>query len=247
MKKRIFTVYLLTIIVCYAYSQSLSLSNSHGPISPNTTIVQPGSTDSLELVTYLNVKNISNNQLKVLCKKEEIKILDSTEMLMCWAGGCYPSTVFVSPKSLSMAAGSTNTGFSGHYIQSSGNHIPSGESIVRWVFYDMSDSNDSVSVTIKYLTYPTGIEDIKATQGKLSDIYPNPVCGDAVCNYAITNGSQGAILIRDILGTTVDKQSLPSTRGKATISTTNLTDGIYFCSLLVDGKIFQTRKLMVKH
>jgi hypothetical protein len=247
MKKLLFSVYLLTITFSYGYSQSLSLSDSHGPLAPNTTIVQYGSTDSIELVTYLNVKNISNNLLRVLCKKTEIKLCDSTETNMCWAGGCYPGSTYVSPKSQPIDAGVTNREFSGHYLQIASHPFIPGESIVRWTFYDMSDSNDSVSVTIKYTIRSTGFEEANARRGWLSNIYPNPASGDAAFTYSMPAGLHGTIVIRDILGTSVKTAILPSSTGKVTISVLDLNDGIYFCTLLTNGKVNLTKKLVVKH
>ena len=96
------------MVALYGYSQSLSLSNSLGVIEPNSTIIQAGTPDSVELITYLNVKNVSSNSVSVLCKKVQLKMLDSTEITMCWAGGCYSASTFISPNSQMMAAGQTS-------------------------------------------------------------------------------------------------------------------------------------------
>jgi hypothetical protein len=45
----------------------------------------------------------------------------------------------------------------------------------------------------------------------------------------------------------MQSDQIASGNGKFNISTTNLSDGIYFYSLMVNGKIIQTKKLMVKH
>ena len=247
MRKLILSVYLLSLVALYGYSQSLSLSNIHGTIAPNSTIVQAGTPDSVELITYLNVKNISNNPVSVLCKKTELTMLDSTEITMCWAGGCYGSSTYISPNAKDIAAGQTITEFSGHYTQIAFGHFTSGLSVVRWVFYDETNANDSVSVTVRYTTFPTGLDDAKEPQGMLSNAYPNPANGNATCSYSLHSGSQGTILIRNILGESVQTHLLSASSGKVTINSMNLSDGIYFCSLLVDGKICQTQKLMVQH
>ena len=166
---------------------------------------------------------------------------------MCWAGGCYGSGTFISPNDQPIAPGQTITEFSGHYTQVAFNHFKSGESVIRWVFFDRANENDSASITVKYTTYPLGIEESKVPQGSLSNIYPNPAAGDAGCSYTIPSGSQGTVLVRDLLGNSLQTHQLSAISGKVTIGTMNLGDGIYFCSLLVDGKIVQSRKLIVKH
>jgi hypothetical protein len=245
MKRLVLSVYLIAIAAIFGYSQSLSLSNMHGAIEPNSTIIQAGTPDSVELITYLNVKNMGNLSMNVLCKKVELKMHDSTEITMCWAGNCYPSNVFVSPNAQLMAPGQTITDFVGHYTQIAYQHFSSGESVIRWVFYDRSNVNDSVSVTIKYTSFPMGVDDATATV--LSKVYPNPANGSASFSYSIPGGSQGTMVVRDLLGSSVQTQLLPAASGKATLNTMNLRDGIYFCTLLVDGIATHTQKLIVKH
>lgn len=149
MKKLLLSVYFLSLVAFYGYSQSLTLSNLNGPVTPNSIIVQAGTPDSVELVSYFNVKNVGDNTIRVLCKKVQIAMLDSTEVTMCWAGGCYSSGTMISPNDQPITPGETITEFSGHYSQVAFNHFKSGESIVRWVFFDRANVNDSVSVDRK--------------------------------------------------------------------------------------------------
>ena len=130
MKRLILLVFLLSSIAFYGYSQSLSLLTTSGSVITNSSITQIGTSDSLELITYMFVKNISSHAINVFCKKVEVKVMDSCETTMCWAGGCYPSFVSVSPNSAAMAAGQTITDFVGHYGTVTGHGFKSGESIV---------------------------------------------------------------------------------------------------------------------
>ena len=248
MKKLFLSVYLLTIVAFYGYSQSLSLSNAHGAVAPNSTIIQPGTPDSASLITYFDVKNTGNSRMEVLCKKVEETMSDSTELTFCWAGECGGAEVFVSRNSQLINPGQTIYDFSGHYSAvTSSYYFHSGESRVRWVFFDKSNPNDSVSVTLVYTTFGVGMEERGAGQAMLSNAYPNPAYGHASFSYSIPSGSSGTMIIRDLLGSAVQTQMLPVASGKVGINTSALSDGIYFCSLLVDGKISQTKKLIVKH
>jgi hypothetical protein len=246
MKKSLLSLLLLSVTGLFGYSQSLSLSNSSGPIEPNSTIIQAGTPDSVELVTYLHVKNTGAAAIEVLCKKLELSMLDSTEVTICWAGGCYPPGTFVSPNFQPMAPGETNTEFVGHYTQIAFKPLKPGESVVRWVFYDRNNTNDSVSVTVKYTSFPMSIGKPLANRGTLSSPYPNPASVNTSFSYSIPAGSQGEIVIRDIVGAEMTRQMLTATGGKTSINVLTLRDGIYFCSLLIDGQISQTKKLIVK-
>jgi hypothetical protein len=247
MKKNLLFLCIAVLLSVYGLSQSLTLSNAGGPIVSNSTIVQPGTPDSSELITYLNVKNTGSSTLQVVCKKQEIKMLDSTESTICWAGGCYPSNVFVSPNAQAMAAGETNTEFVGHYTQIAFQHFKVGESIIRWTFFDKNNVNDSVSVTIKYTSYPAGIADQKNLQESSLQVYPNPASASTTCSYRLAIGAEGSLMIRDLLGSTVVSREIPAGTGKMTINTADMNNGVYFCTLLVNGQPGQTRKLIVKH
>lgn len=174
-------------------------------------------------------------------------MLDSTELTMCWAGNCYPSNVNISPYSQPITAGQTITEFVGHYSQIAFHHFKKGESVVRWVFFDRDNANDSMSVTIKYTSYPLGIAETSGRQATMSNAYPNPAGASANVSYSIPSGSDGIIIIRNLLGATMQSEQLSSLNGKITLNTANLSDGIYFYSLMVNGKSSQTKKLIVKH
>jgi hypothetical protein len=246
MKKFSILIIFFSALVLTGISQSLQLSNSKGIIPNNSEIIQVGSPDSVELVTYISVKNISANPVNVLCRKTEYKMLDSTEITMCWAGGCYPAKVFVSPNDQLIGAGETNKDFLGHYTQIAFKHFKSGESVVRWTFFNKNNPGDSASILFKYTTYPLGVSELLAGV-EMSNIYPNPASGHAQFNIALPDGLKGSVVIRDMVGKTVYNQQIEANSSKVVLNTSFLTDGIYFCSVVVDEKMVQTRKLIVRH
>ena len=247
MKRQLLYLILLSAITISGLAQSLELSNSQGVIPPNAIIIQSGTPDSSELITYLNVKNKGTGAINVVCRKTELTMLDSTVSMMCWAGQCWAPTVDVSPGSTPIEAGQTNTEFSGHYSAQTATYMfHTGESIVRWVFFNENNVNDSMSVTIKYRTFGLGVEDGNVQNASLTSAYPNPAGANASFSYSVLSGS-AAVVVRNVLGSTVLSESLSSGSGKFTINTANLADGIYFYSLVVDGKISQTKKLIVRH
>ncbi len=247
MKRMFLLVCLLSVAAIYSYSQSLSLISHQGVVLTNSSVTQMGTPDSLELITYMDVKNITGNSINVYCKKVEVKMMDSVETTMCWAGGCYPSFVNVSPNGAPMAAGQTVTDFVGHYGSTTGHGFKSGESIVRWVFYNEANPNDSVYLVVKYTSYPLGIEENNLRQGTLSNAYPNPADASASFSYSVPSGSTGSLVIRNLVGTTIQHEDVTAGAGSKTINTSGLNAGLYFYSLMVDGKISQTKKLVVKH
>jgi hypothetical protein len=246
-KNAIFFVIMIGITI-FGFSQSLQLTDNKGVVIPNNSeIIQATGPDGTEIITYMYVKNIGTKDISVLCRKSQFKMLDSTEITMCWAGACYPASTFLSPNAQLITVGQTITDFTGHYLQIKYRPLKSGESVVRWSFFDMDNHGDSVSVQVKYYSYPLGIPEPAYRQATLSNVYPNPASDQAHVNYELPAGTTGTVVVRDMIGKMVYRENLETLSGKATIVTQNFSDGIYFCSLLVNEKAVQTRKMVVKH
>jgi len=246
MKKFFLFAYLLSVIAFYGYSQSLTLSNNAGPIVANSIIDQRGTPDSTELVTYLLVTNTGSRTINVLCKRTEISLMEGTQFTMCWANGCYPSSVKISPNAESIDPGQTATDFSGHYVPTETEYFTAGESLVRWTFFADNDANDSVSVVVKYITYPMGLDESQADRITLSSAVPNPASVKATFTYSIPSGADGFLVVRNMVGTAVSTEQLINNAGKITINTSGLPAGLYFATLTVNGKLMQTRKMIVQ-
>ncbi|MEI7982663.1 MAG: T9SS type A sorting domain-containing protein [Bacteroidota bacterium] len=247
MKKFFLIVSLLSVVAFFGYSQKISLSNPAGNIVPNSIIIQQGTPDSTELITYINVKNACNDAIQVYCRKTTLSLMDSTQVTFCFAGQCYFATTDESALTEPINPGDSVTDFSSHYTRTEGEEkFESGESVIRWTFFTR-DGSDSVSVTIIYKSYPLGIEETLAHQGVLSASIPNPANEKATFTYSIPSGSRGELVIRNLVGSAMKTLSLESTNGKITLATAEMADGIYFCSLVIDGKVTVTKKMLVRH
>jgi hypothetical protein len=82
----------------------------------------------------------------------------------------------------------------------------------------------------------------------ISDIYPNPADNSTYLSYNITSKYNNAVIrIIDLLGNKVKDIQLNETDGKIKINTENLYSGVYFYSMILDGKPAFTKKLIVRH
>ncbi len=243
MKRILLSLYLLSIACFYGYSQTgLTLSDNLGnPIAANSTLVMNGIPDDAELVTYLWVKNNGGHTINVKAKKVELTLLAGTNVTFCWAGNCFPPNVYESIGTTEIQAGAIATEFSGHYAPS----LQKGQTKVEWTFWDVAEPSNTVSVNVDYNTYPVGITEIR--KAKLSAAYPNPAGNTASISYSLPEGSEGRIVVRNILGMEVRSETIQPGYGKFTFSVAELGEGIYFYSLLLNGESTSTGKLVVKH
>jgi len=244
MKKNLLLVFAMVIMAFCSFSQtpvSLSLSDSTGPIPDKGTCYEKG-VPSDDIVSYIFVKNTSQNPIWVKVKKVELDIIQGTINTFCW-GLCFAPSVFISPDSIYILPGRTDsTDFSGHYSPSN----VKGVSSLRYVFFNCADHNDSVSATVMYSAYPLGIENL--TRGKtLLNAYPDPA--NSVINFDYNGVKEiGSVLvIRNVLGSVVKEIRLENGSGKVTVPVGGLNEGFYFCSLLVNDKPVLTKKIIILH
>jgi hypothetical protein len=89
-----------------------------------------------------------------------------------------------------------------------------------------------------------------ATSGKLKsnntlEVFPNPVVVQSTIKYQIENGI-GEVRIYNLLGTLVRTIPLQEKQGVTTLRASDYKSGIYFCSLEVNGRVVETKKIVVK-
>jgi hypothetical protein len=241
MKKNLLLLLMIAVTGLTAYTQSLSLADSTGPLANNATISRQGHVSDDEIVSFVFVRNNSAQAINVVVKKVEITILPGTLNSFCW-GLCFPPNIFVSPPKSIGPLTTDSSDFSGHY-----NPLGVlGASVVRYVFYDEANPSDSACVNVSFHAVPVGIHNL-ASKSLLGSAYPNPANSTVSINYTLSTGDAGSILLRNVLGTLVKEIDLSGNEGRVSAFVGDLPEGIYFYALQVDGKAVGTRKLIIRH
>ena len=194
-----------------------------------------------EIVSYIFVKNTTTDSMSVKVKKVEIMALHGTLNTFCW-GYCVTPDIFVSPDPVVIHAGVTDsTNFSGHYYPTG----IIGISTIRYVFFDANHPSDTVCVNINFSTYPQGINYLPNVD--LSNAYPNPANNTVSFSYSVQQNSVSRLIIRNVLGSVVKEVNITNNSGKLSFNTSELADGVYFYTFLVNGNSKVTRKLVIRH
>jgi hypothetical protein len=242
MKKLLFIIVCMHLSTTFLFAQNLKIYRN-GNLLTNNQIIDTncGLTELVNLP--LHVKNISSATINVKLKKIENSLVAGSENAFCYAGQCYSPATMVSLNYSEIPANTIDTTFVADYNANGG----SGTSNIRYVFFNTANPSDTVSVIVRYNS-AVGINNISASDVFFSDIYPNPSSNTANINYSLPKNTTSArISIRNILGASITDLELNDLSGKKTINTNELNDGIYFYSLIVNEKVFYTRKLVVKH
>ena len=181
--------------------------------------------------------------MHVRSKKVELSVIPGTLNYFCW-GLCYSASVFVSLDSIDIRAGATDkSDFSGHYACQD----TIGFALIRYVFYDQDHPSDTVCVNVKYDTRPLGIDNNLLKNNTKISAYPNPANNAVSFVYKISEGTTSSIFVRNLLGSLVKEINLNNAEGKIILNTSDLSDGVYFYSIIENGFSISTRKLIVKH
>ena len=240
MKKFLLSVYLISVLAFMGYAQNLTLSHGGTAVPNNGTVTFTGEPSTGIIEAHIDVINNGTSSLNVFCKKTEISLVTNSVNTFCW-DNCYPPNVYVSLGTQTIVPGVTNTSFIGEY-QPVNNP---GQSVIRYTFFVDGNPNDSVCFRAFYNAYPLGIEGVNG-EIKLSNAYPNPANSQASFTVTGCAGQTVVLMLRNVIGSTVSMVDLAG-EGTYAISTRDLPEGIYFYSMIVNGKITLTRKLVISH
>lgn len=79
----------------------------------------------------------------------------------------------------------------------------------------------------------------------LGDAQPNPNDGKAVIPYYIPDGiSNAEVVFTDMLGRVMQQKKLNTGYGIIDINAQDLPSGIYYYTLSINGKVFETKKMI---
>ncbi len=195
------------------------------------------------MISHFKVKNNANGTKVVRCSKQVLSAVGLTSNDFCWGMGCYDTLTIVSGYDATIPPGASDSTFKGTYYPNS----QYGTTWVRYRFYDKNNTTDSMSVVVAYHVTPTGIAKPVSQQAELN-ASPNPANGMAAIGYKLAPGSTNAsIVISNMLGEKVEEIGLQETQSTVILMTGHYKAGVYFYSLVVDGKTSATRKLVVAH
>jgi len=197
--------------------------------------------DTVILSSTATVVNNNANSVYIRVARVTNNLIPHHSSYFCWTA-CYSPTTSVSPDSILLAPGSSTSLFIG-YVQPRGFE---GTSSVTYCFFT-SNPADSLFVTFNYTFLSTvGINE-PLSKPSISNAYPNPADGLTNLTYNLNSAKEAKLILYNMLGTPVKEFRLSERQGGFILSTADLKSGIYFYSLIADGKSVSSRKLIVAH
>jgi Secretion system C-terminal sorting domain len=122
-----------------------------------------------------------------------------------------------------------------------------GTRVIRYTFWDNTNMSDSASVLVNYHITAVGLSENKMNNFTFSSPHPNPASGSTVVTYDFPYQVKAQLKVYNIAGAVVKEFPTEESAGKLIIDTENMPNGIYFCRMLVNGKVIGTKKLIVSN
>lgn len=111
--------------------------------------------------------------------------------------------------------------------------VSASEKFVQNSIFESNNTNDSTTINFHELQ-------------KLK-LYPNPVSDYLYIDYDIVFVKEAKLQIYNSIGAVIYSKVLENKQDNFKIPVSNYDNGLYFCSLQIDGKLLNTRKILVNH
>ncbi len=164
----------------------------------------------------------------------------------CFAGVCYPSatsnslTVNIDPGAVADSEHVT--------LRADLNPLfTDGISDVTYCAYDIDNPSDSVCISYHYYASGVGVNDLSGNSKLLGNAYPNPADHSTFISYNLSYLKNAEIVISNMLGSALNKVHLTEKTGNVEIPVGALPEGVYYYTLMNDGKRLTSKRLMVSH
>jgi hypothetical protein len=78
-------------------------------------------------------------------------------------------------------------------------------------------------------------------------LYPNPASDHLYIEYDVIFVKEAKLQIYNSIGAVVYTKKLVEKQDHVKISVSEYKNGLYFCSLQIDGKLLNTKKILINH
>ena len=239
-KKSILTLLLLAAIG-YVSAQSLRFELDDIIYENGSTIVCTNDEYGYgEYIQHMQLRNLTSGDLNVIVEKEVLEDLGGTMNFFCW-GQCFSYTVFVSDP-VTVAANSLNESDLSFHVMFE--EPVYGKVKMRFYAYDEQHPEERIYIDVIFNKEDDGISDYSRSI-MMSQAYPNPARSTVRFDYSMPVSNATAV-VYNVVGQEVMRQDINTFEGQLNLSVADLIDGIYFCSIMLDGKTANTVKFVVK-
>ncbi len=241
MKKLLLSLVLMAF-AGYMSAQSLTFKYEGETVQPGTTIdLVSDINDAMEIQFDLHVINTTGADMVIVCEMESDPS-NPTQDYLCW-GSCFMPGVLTATHTV--AAGGEGI-FNGHcqFVDANWNTLPVGSvAKMTYTFYEERNADVKYTFYVNFTYNPEqAVEEINTI---FSNAYPNPANNTVSFDYDMQNANSAAVAIYNMMGQEVVRQDLNLGNSRVDINVSDLNEGVYFYSLIVNNQTVKTNKFVV--
>lgn len=196
-------------------------------------------------IVSIYIKNTGIEELEVEVERVDVTEANGNSLnYFCWGVFCYPPTTDVSPanNSVTIGPGQTDGSFKA-YLESDSEGIFTA----TYIFREVGNPDNKVEVELKIGVTPTGITEMEVVD-KVTNIYPNPANNIVNLDYTNFENLQNPnIVVHDLVGNQVYIDLMDAEYKLNNIQLSRFEDGYYIVSLVDNGRVLDTQRLIVRH
>lgn len=232
--------------ILLALTGVMSLSAQSLQVVYLDSLVQGNAFNDGDISGIAVVENISSDTVDVRLKRIDANYNALTDSnAICW-GLCFTPDISVSPPSFtrSIAPGKQDTAILHVYPDKDGRNRSGA---ITYVFFSSDNPSDSVAYDIQYeVLRDLGYSQFQAAEPQL-EVFPNPMHGpQGHFRYQLGASQRAFLEVRNLVGKTLLRQQLTTPKGKIPFSTRGWPQGIYLYSLEINGKVLETKKMILR-
>ena len=245
MKKLFFTLALLLSVLALSAQKFTVTEKETGNVVENGAsfyVFGDGSATYGELILDLNVT--ANEDVNLIAEVEVLQAVEGTFNSIC-LGQCYAPGITVTPV-VPFASGDSKD-YAMHYCADDPSYLDDvlgKEQIMRYYLYE-EGSNEQFVINVTFKYSMDGVEDNSSVE-TFSNAYPVPANDFVNFDYNFSNSTNACVAIYNMMGQEVMRNEISGMSGKLSLNVSDLADGVYFYSLIVNGKTEKSNKLIVR-
>ena len=235
---------------------STSVAQIEIQFEADTVIVTLEEMESNVIAVHGEVTNTSSfSELNLMCTRSFVEQADpfnypydtaavGSYERFCWGDFCFPHGTDASPASsaaiVNIPVGGTNTSFIADFYP---NYVV-GTTTMEYCFHNEAGTQSACG-TITFIVQTNTVEEAVSDSDLIKGVYPNPVQGASWTEYNVPAGKTAAIEIRDITGRLIKSFTNIDSKGKVAVQADELSAGLCFVTINVEGVLAQTEQFVV--
>jgi hypothetical protein len=242
--KKLYTLFTAVVLGSLGMSAQI-VGTANGDLTIEGSVAVP---ENSELKTHFDIVNTSGQPLTLKVYRSLEDVVGGTTNKFCWGGVCYDLNTNTSVLSNTLDPGEVITAdnlyaFTGYYYHNS----YEGCSQINYCFYDVNNEELETCIEVRYAVDAECVVGLNEKEAEINLSGANPVSSSFALNYDLGRfaGRNNFVVIRSFTGAMVKEIRLNSAQGALFMDAAEFNSGIYFYSIVSDGQIVSTKKLVV--